>query len=386
MAGAAETHARWAIAVFFFVNGFTVGSWAPQIPLLAERFSLSETMLGLLILLFGLGAVMAMPVCGYLSVRHGTRAILRITGVLCSFALLAVTAAPIMALLLLALFAFGGLVGGMDVAMNSNAVVIERRFGRALMSSSHGFWSLGGFAGAGLGGILAEKLGHLGHAGVVTVLSFFLVLGAMPKLKGEEVQAPLGSRKRFASFPRSSRVYLIGIIALFCMIPEGAVLDWAALYLQQEMGAGLSVASLAFTAFCGTMALMRFLGDGVRNRLGAVTTMRISSLIAFIGMISAGVAPSPFVATLAFAFAGLGIANMVPIAFSAAGNQPGISSAVGMSVATTIGYFGLLFAPSLIGFVAEHTGFAPIFIAFAALFGIVFLMSKLVRPADGVMH
>lgn len=95
-------------------------------------------------------------------------------------------------------------------------------------------------------------------------------------------------------------------------------------------------------------------------------------------------APSPLLATLAFALAGLGIANMVPIAFSAAGNQPGISSAAGMSVTTTVGYSGLLAAPSLVGFVAERTGFAPIFIAFSALLAVVFLMAHLVRPADGI--
>ncbi|MCT8997850.1 MFS transporter [Chelativorans intermedius] len=373
---------RWAVAACFFVNGFMVGSWAPQIPLLVGRFGFSETVLGLLILLFGVGAVVSMPVCGWLIGRHGSRAVLRVSGLLCAAALLLVAAASAVPTLIAALVFFGVFLGAMDVAMNSNAVVVERRLQRAIMSSSHGFWSLGGFVGAGVGGVLAERWGHLGHAGAVTLVALALVLAAMPKLIVERKPAVAGGG--FAGFPRSPLVYLTGIVALFSMVPEGAVLDWAALYLRQEMGAGLAEASLAFTAFSGAMALMRFLGDRVRNRLGAVATMRLSGAVAAAGMLGAGMAPSPLLATLAFALAGLGIANMVPIAFSAAGNQPGISSAAGMSVATTVGYSGLLAAPSLVGFVAERTGFAPIFIAFSALLAVVFLMAHLVRPADGI--
>ncbi|MCT8988820.1 MFS transporter [Chelativorans sp. SCAU2101] len=375
---------RWAVAACFFVNGFMVGSWAPQIPLLVARFSLSESVLGLLILLVGVGAVTAMPVCGYLMSRYGSRTVLRVAGLLCAGSLLVVALAPAMAVLSVALIAFGGLIGGMDVSMNANAVAVERRLGRAIMSSSHGFWSLGGFVGAGLGGVLAEEWGYLAHAVAVTAIALPLVAAALPHLIVEEKRAP-SAGGRFAGFPKSPGVYLVGLVALMCMIPEGAVLDWAALYLRQEMGASLAVASLAFTAFSGTMALMRFLGDRVRDRLGAVKTMRLSGIIAALGMLGAGISPSPLVATLAFALSGLGVANLVPIAFSAAGNQPGISSAAGMSVATTIGYSGLLAAPSLIGFVAETTGFAPIFIAFAMVLGLISLTSNLMRPADAIL-
>lgn len=376
-------HGRWAVATYFFVNGFMVGSWAPQIPLLVARFSLSETVLGLLILLFGVGAVIAMPLCGYLISRRGSRAVARVSGVLCACSLLGIAAAPGMATLMLALAIFGCTLGGMDVAINANAVTVERRLGRAVMSSSHGFWSLGGFVGAGLGGFAAQHWGHLIHAGLVTAAALLLVFAAMPALVDERQRAA-SSGARFSGFPRSPLVYLTGLIALLSMMPEGAVLDWAALYLRQEMGASLAEASLAFTFFSAAMALMRFAGDRVRDRLGAVTTMRLSGLVAAAGMLSAGLVSSPLAATAAFAVAGLGVANMVPIAFSAAGNQPGISSAAGVSVATTIGYSGLLAAPSLVGFIAEHVGFGPIFLTFAALLAGVVLLSNLVRSADGI--
>ncbi|WP_309082757.1 MFS transporter [Chelativorans sp.] len=376
-------YGRWAVAAYFFANGFVTGSWAPEIPVLVARFSLSETALGLLIVVFGVGAVLAMPVCGYLIGRYGSRPVARITGVLCCLSLIGIGAAPGIPFVVPALFFFGAMLGSMDVAMNSNAVVVERRLQKAIMSSSHGFWSLGGFAGAGLGGLMVENWGHVAHIAVVTVFSLVLVLVTMPLLIAENRPAVKAEGGR-GGFPRSALVYVTGVIALFCMMPEGAVLDWAALYLQQEMGADYFTASLPFTAFAGVMAVMRFLGDGVRNRLGAVKTMRISAGVACIGMLGAGLASTPLLATLAFALAGLGVANMVPIVFSAAGNQPGISPAAGMSVATTIGYSGILFAPSLVGFIAEHTGFAPVFLGFSVLLAVVLLMADLVRPADGI--
>ena len=166
------------------------------------------------------------------------------------------------------------------------------------------------------------------------------------------------------------------------MNSEGAVLDWGALYVSQELGSDLATAGFAFGAFAGTMALMRFLGDGVRNRLGSVATFRISSLVSAAGMLVAGLSPWPWLVIAAFAVSGLGIANMVPILFSAAGNQPGINPGAGMSVVTTMGYSGILAAPSIIGFVGERTGFSPVFIAIAVLLLLVFLAAGLTRAAD----
>jgi fucose permease len=376
---------RWAVAACFFVNGLIMGSWVPQIPLLAQRFELQEWALGLIILTVGAGAVLAMPLCGWLISRTNSRTVVRGSAVLCAFALLLVAVAPSLLFVVPTVILFGGVIGGMDVAMNSNAVAVERRIGTAIMSSSHGFWSLGGFTGAGLGGKLAEMLGHVGHAGVVTALIILILSIALPRLivEAQEV-CSMAERPRSNGFPRQPGVYLIGLTALLCMMPEGAVLDWAALYLQQEMGASLATASLAFTFFSGTMAVMRFVGDGLRNRLGAVTTVRISGTIAAVGMLAAGSASNPIVAICAFALAGVGIANMVPIVFSAAGNQPGVAPAIGMSVATTVGYSGILVAPSIVGFLAARIGFSPIFIGFAGVLMMVVLLASRMKSADTI--
>lgn len=376
----AAMRGRWAMAACFFANGFITGSWAPQIPVFMTRLGVSEFTLGMLILVFGIGALTSMSTCGYLISRYGSRAVTQGFGYVCSISLIGVALAPSVPLAIVALYVFGAVIGGMDVAMNANAVAVEKKLSRAVMSSSHGFWSLGGFAGGGLGGILIEAQGALVHAIIVSVIALVIMLVAFRSMITED--APVTQEKTRLAFPRSPTIYLLGAMALFCMVPEGAILDWSALYLKQELGSDIATAGFAFGAFSGTMAVMRFLGDGVRNRFGAVKTLRVSCLIALTGMLVAGLAPNAWVAIAAFAFSGLGLANMVPIAFSAAGNQKGIPSGVSLSVVTLMGYSGILVAPSGIGFVGGHLGFGPVFVALALLLVVVFLMSGLAKAAD----
>lgn len=372
---------RWAVAAMFLANGFVVGSWAPQIPLVLSRLEISETVLGLLILGFGLGALVAMPWCGWLMSRHGSRAVLRVFAVLTAFALPAVALSPTLWAAAPAMFFLGGVVGAMDVAMNTNAVTVEKRLGRAIMSSSHGFWSLGGFFGGALGGLAIQYSGHLVHAALAGLAALLLVAAAWRFLVDGDQPAAQAEPVPFR-WPSDPLIYLIGLVALFSMIPEGAVLDWAALHLQTALGAEIAVAGFAFAAFSATMAAMRFLGDGVRDRFGAVTTLRVSSLIAAAGMLAAGLAEHAWVAVAAFAFSGLGIANMVPIAFSAAGNRDGVASGTGLSVVTTMGYSGILVAPSAIGFIGERVGFSAVFVALSLFLVVVCLMAGLARGAD----
>ncbi|MBX3583851.1 MAG: MFS transporter [Rhizobiaceae bacterium] len=378
-AAASAIRGRWAVAAIFFMNGFVLGSWAPQIPVLLIRLGITEFTLGLLLLLFGAGAVSAMIMAGHLIPKYGSRVVTIAFAVSCCFGLLFVALAPGVATAAVAMYVFGGTFGATDVSMNANAVTVERRLGRPIMSSSHGFWSLGGFVGGSAGGVTIQYLGHLPHAIIVTVIA-----GAITALAIRHIvpDLPLAQEHRKFSLPRKPGVYLIGIMALLCMNSEGAVLDWGALYLNQELGSDIATAGLAFGVFAGAMALMRFLGDGVRKRFGAVTTFRISCLVAASGILVAGLAPWPWLAIAAFAVAGVGIANTIPILFSAAGNQPGTSAGAGMSVVTTMGYSGILIAPSLIGFVGERTGFAPIYIGISVLLMLVFLASSITRSAD----
>ncbi len=376
------TRERVAVSLLFLMNGFMVGAWAPKIPEFAERLQLSKSQLGLMILLLGVGSLTLMPIAGMLMARLGSRRVVRVMSVLLLPALLFLTYADSVWLAAPAMFWFGGFMGAMDVAMNTNAVAVEKTMGRAIMSSCHAFWSVGGVIGSATGGVMIAHFGTGPHAIAATLFAAILLVTAWPHtLYDPPHGAEPGAKK---GIPMQLLPWLFGIMALFSMVPEGAVLDWGALYVRQELGADLALSGLAFAAFSGTMATVRFLGDLVRDRLGAVKTLRASGVFAIIGMILAGLAPDAWVAIAGFAICGLGIANMVPIAFSAAGNIPGMAPGTGMSVATFMGYSGLLAAPSLIGFTAEHTGFAPIFLFLPVLFITVLLLSPLARYADNI--
>jgi MFS family permease len=381
--------ARWAVAAVFLANGFVMGAWAPQIPLLMPRHNVTESVLGLLILVLGMGAVSAMLFAGKLIARFGGRLVLSVFSLALIPVLPMVVFSPNLWILAGFMAVFGAMVGCMDVAMNAQAVEIERRLHRAIMSSSHGFWSLGGFFGGSAGSYVIARFGSeeqsLATAAVVAVI----VLGAMPFLlpaspasHPHATEAPKGLRL----FPKDFHVWLLGFLALFSMVPEGAVLDWAAIYLQKELGSDVFVSGLGFAFFAGAMAVMRFAGDAVRNRFGAVRTLRISGFLGGAGLMGGAVAPVDWLAIASFAVAGLGVANMVPILFSAAGNHPRLPSASAISIVTMVGYCGILVAPSTIGFLAEHAGFRPTYAGLSILLVIVALLAARAADADGTVR
>jgi MFS family permease len=377
---------RWAVAVMFAANGFVMGAWAPQIPLLLPRHDIDKATLGLLILGLGIGAVGAMLFAGRLIARHGSVGVLRIFALTMSFALPMVVFAPSLAVLAVAMAVLGALIGCMDVAMNANAVEVERRLGRAIMSSSHGFWSLGGFVGGSVGAAIVAYHGAEVQAVIVGVIAGLMVLAVMPFLRGEAPApvVPNASSQPPVLFPREAALWILGAMALFSMVPEGAVLDWAALYLRQDMGSDAFRSGLAFALFSGAMAIMRFAGDSVRNRFGAVMTLRASGMIAATGMMLAAMAPNDTAAIAAFFVTGLGVANMVPILFSAAGNYPGMASGQAISVVTMVGYAGILVAPASIGFIAEAVGFRVTFVALSVVLIVVVVLAGRTKGADGV--
>jgi len=375
---------RWALAAMFGVNGMIVGAWAPQIPLLLPRHDITESTLGLLILALGIGAVTAMLFTGRLIAAYGARRVLVAFATLVVPMLPLVVLAPNLWLLTLAMVAMGAMVGCMDVSMNANAVEVEQRLGRAIMSSSHGFWSLGGFFGGALGGLVLARVGAETQALGVAAMTAVVVAVAQRFLIGDGPAARTDDTPhvRTALFPRIPALWILGGMALASMVPEGAVLDWAALYLAKELEADLARSGLAFAFFAGTMAVMRFAGDKVRNRFGAVRTLRVSGLLGAAGMMVAALAPNDVVALAGFALSGLGVANMVPIIFSAAGNQPGIPPGTGISTVTMLGYCGILVAPSSIGFVAEAVGFRSTYGALSLLLVVVAVVAGRVASAD----
>jgi MFS family permease len=375
---------RWGVGAFFGANGFVMGAWAPQIPLLLPRHNISEGILGLLIFGLGVGAVSAMLFSGRIIALYGSRRVATVFALAAAPMLPLIVYAPSVWALALLMALMGGMIGCMDVAMNASAVEVERRLGRAIMSSSHGFWSLGGFVGGTVGTYAIYWFGAEAQAFGTSVVALCLVLWGMVRLIDDPRNVVIGAttQPRTHLFPRDIGLWLLGAMALFSMVPEGAVLDWAAIYLGKELNSGLNNAGLAFAFFAGAMAVMRFMGDRVRSRFGAVNTLRISGAIGAAGMMLASAAPVDWLAIVGFAMTGLGVANMIPILFSAAGNHPGLPSAQAISTVTMVGYAGILVAPAPIGFVAEQIGFRLTYFTLALLLLVVAAMAERASAAD----
>ncbi|MDW5315615.1 MFS transporter [Rhizobium sp. PL01] len=375
---------RLAVSLLFLMNGFVTGSWAPKIPEFKDRLGISESVLGLLILAFGIGSLVLMPIAGGFIARMGSQKVVKVTAIMLSPMLLLLTLLPNVGTAVIGMLLLGGFVGAMDVAMNANAVEVEKSMRRAIMSSCHAYWSLGGLIGAASGGLVMAHFGVYVHAILVTVVCLSVLAVAWPMILADQPHPDVAKQK--LRLPSNPLPWLIGLVALFSMVPEGTVLDWGALYLRNELGASVAMSGFGFAAFSATMAIMRFAGDHVRDRFGGVKTLRVCTLTALVGLVLAGMAPNAPLAILGFALAGVGISNMVPIAFSAAGNMPGLAPGIGLSVATFMGYSGMLFAPSLIGFVAEHTGFSIIFTCVPILFIVVLALSHHAVHADPKGH
>ena len=359
---------RIAISALFLLNGAILGSWAPQIPLLLPRHGITESVLGLLILCMGMGSMAAMVFSGRLTARHGSRAIVRVTALCCAVALPLAVLAPSVTLLVLAMAAMGASIAMMDVATNANAYEIEQATGRAIMSSTHGFWSVGGFLGGALGGPGIASLGAEGHALMVGVIALGVIGLSWSPLAGAPVSVEVSAAgSRPGIWRQGWTIYLIGVMALLSFVPESAVLDWSALYLSSDHGASVQASGLAFALFSACMAAMRFCGDAVRNRVGAVPLLRVSACIAAAGMTLAAIAPSTGIALAGFALCGIGLANLVPILFSAAGRQGGTNPGAAIAAVSLIGYGGMLVAPTLIGVSAEQVGFPAIFFTLSLL-------------------
>lgn len=377
------TYDRMAVSLLFLMNGFVFGSWALIIPEFARYLSINSADMGIMIFIMGLGALMAMPLTGAAVAQWGSSLVLRLLALSLIPALFIIAMIPANIYIAgMVVFYFGASFAGMDVAMNANAVAVEKRMRRAIMSSCHAFWSVGGLLGSVLSGVIISRLGIVAQTLFVTVIVSLLLFSVWRYIYPDKAEKKAGEQKQKIELPRQILPWLIGIVALFSMLPEGAILDWGTYYMQQDLNASATLSGIGFAAFSLAMAVMRFSGDFIRDRWGAVKTLRICVVVAMIGLFLLGQSNNSYMVIFAFAICGIGISNMVPIIFSMAGNVPGVHPGVGLSIATTMGYSGMLFMPSLIGIIAEMSGFGVIFSSLPILLVVVLLFSSYARYAD----
>jgi MFS family permease len=346
----ATRRARLAVATLFFANGCGLGSWVPHIPDVKLWHGLSDAVLGLALLAIAAGAVAALPVAGALVARFGSRPVTRGAALLFCAALPLPLLAPDLPTLLAALALLGTGTGALDVAMNAHAVLVETRYGRPIMSSFHGLFSVGGLAGAALaGGAMHAGLAPVAHLTIAALVLGMAALAAWPALLPS---APAAADGPLFVLPRG-RLIGLGAIAVVSLMAEGAMGDWSAVYLRMDLGATAATAASGFAAFSLAMALGRLTGDRLVARFGRATVLACGALIGAATLGAALLAAKPFAAVLGFVGMGLGLANVVPIVFGAAGRLPGLAPGIGIAAVSTAGYFGFVAGPPLIGFVAE---------------------------------
>lgn len=351
---AKRERARYATMAVFFIAGMLYASWGVHVPTVRDKFHLSPGALSIALLAVAAGSIIAMLTNGPWISRVGTRRACLAGGIGMTVFGSLILLAPSYWLLVLVLALFGFSMATLDVAMNAEASAVEEALERPIMSSLHGMFSVGGMAGAAAGGaMLAHGLPPVAHLALACAVSLVVLLVSMPNVLPHVPHAASAHGGSSSNRWRSRALWALGALALIALIAEGAMYDWATVYMRDVVLATPALSSAAYAAFTGGMAAGRFGGDAVRARFGAPQLIFASAALAFIGMVAALVVPSALVTMAGFTLMGLGLANMMPVLFAAAARVDGVSPAEGLAQVAGLAYFGLLFGPVLIGGVAQ---------------------------------
>ncbi len=342
---------RWATTAMFFVNGAVIGTFVAQIPSIQERFDLTKTEMGLVLIGMSVAVILAFPVAGQFIVKHGSVRMTWLGGLADVLAVNLVILAPDPLLVPVALFVLGASNATMDVSMNAHGVKVERDLGRPIMSSLHAGWSLGGVFGAGFAaGLAALSVDPRITVALSSALLLVVVLTCTPRIG--EGSAAEGEDAPGFTLP-SRGVLLLAILCLLIMVTEGAMADWGGLYLRGDLGSTAAVAALAFAVFSAGMTTGRVVGDWVTGRIGAVATLRWGALLTGIPLGAMLLIGAPAAALIGLFAIGLGVANGVPLMFSAAGRRPDMPSGPAIAAVSSMGSFGFLIGPPFIGVLAD---------------------------------
>ncbi|MDO9552158.1 MFS transporter [Rhodonellum sp.] len=365
---------RIALGSLFFMAGLCFSSWAARIPDIQFKFSLSEAQLGTLLLGLPLGSLVALPLAGWAVHRFGSRIVIILGGIGYAIFLPLIGFSSSVFMLVPTVIVFGMIGNLMNISLNTKALELEDNYGRSILGSFHGLWSLAGFSGAGIGAVMIyfeviPVVHYLVVAGLALVLLF---LGQRYVFKDAKSSEGSGMVLR-----RPDDLLLrIGAIAFLGMMCEGCMFDWSGVYFKKVVEIEARFVALGYVAFMGAMATGRFVSDKLTNRFGKIIILRISGLLIFTGLSLSVAFPVIQVATLGFLLVGFGVASIIPVAYSIAGRSKLYSPGIALALVSTISFFGFLIGPPLIGFIADLFSLKVSFalIAFTGL-GITLLLS-----------
>ncbi|MGW3264889.1 MFS transporter [Streptomyces sp. NPDC001056] len=375
---------RVAITAFFALDGFVFSGWVVRIPDIKHQTHASAGALGLALLGVSAGAVLTMMLTGRLCRRYGSHPVTVAWMVVLALSValppLTHSAVALGAVLLV----FGAAYGGVNVAFNSAAVDLVAAVRRPIMPGFHAAFSLGGMVGAGVGGLVADFLSPTRHLLGITVIGLLVTAVAGRELLRHEPPAPPADDRKPARdgagrAPRAGGRWLVvgfGLVALCDAYGEGAMADWGALHLKQDLTASAGTAAAGYACFALAMTAGRLSGTALLGRLGRARTVVAGGSVAAVGMLLGSLAPSVWVALAGFAVTGLGLANIFPVAIERAGALDGAS---GVAVASTLGYGGMLLGPPAIGFMADWFSLPTALTSVAALAAVAALIGVATR-------
>ena len=367
---------RIAVSVFFFIAGLTVATWASRIPDIKNKLHLNEAALGGVLFALPVGQLISLPLSGWLIPRFGSRQLVIAAAMFFPLTLILLAIAATAWQLVIVLFFFGVWANLINIAMNTQAVSVENLYGKSIMASFHGLWSLAGFSGAAIANFfVSAELSLLTHFSIICVLTGLLVFIFYKYTLPEDVDKKT-SQPLFVKPDKT--VLLLGLIAFCCMVCEGAMADWSGVYFQKVVASPAAFTTLGYVAFMGTMATGRFLGDGLVTKFGIKRILQTSGVLIAAGLMTVVLFPYLFTAIAGCLLVGFGVSCVVPIVYALAGKSADMSAGLALAAVSTIGFLGFLIGPPLIGFIAQAASLRWSFSVIALLgMGTTILAGKL---------
>ena len=356
---------RIAVSCLFFMQGVCFASWTSRIPTIQEALQLSDAGLGLVLLSLPAGSLVALPFSGWLVSRYGSKRVSANALILYSLLLVLIGFVQSVWSLVAVLVLYGMAGNTSNIAINTQAVGVEARYGRNIMASFHGLWSLAGFMAGGIGSLMIGKQILPGPHFVIMASLIVLLMAVVFKYMLPDEAKPQEKQRIFVKPDRP--LLLLGVISFCCMICEGAMFDWSGIYFQKVVGAEAGWIGAGFTAFMCTMATGRFVADRVAHRVGFKKTIQLSGILIAGGLMISVLFPFLLSAIIGFLLVGFGVSSVVPLVYSEAGKSKTMTPGMALAAVSSIGFLGFLIGPPLIGLVAGVSGLQTSFVIIAVM-------------------
>ncbi len=367
---------RLAVSTSFLLQGLCFSTWASRIPTVQQKMHLSETALGGVLLAVPVGLIASLPITGWLVAKYGSRNLTVIAVLLYSGVLPLLGLAQNTTQLMAALVLFGFASNMANISVNTQGVGVEAIYGKSILATFHGVWSLAGFLGAALGSfMIGWGVSPFQHFSIMAGVIWLGVALMRPYLVPADAPSP-GDQPLFVLPDKS--LMLLGILAFCSLLAEGTMFDWSGVYFKKIVLADKAQVGLGFSAFMSMMATGRFIADWFTDKFGRARTLQISGLLTATGLSIAVAFPSLLVASLGFMLVGLGVSSVVPLVYSAAGRSRTMPAGVALAAVSTVGFAGFLLGPPLIGLVAGATSLK---VSFAIIACMGLAVAALARPA-----